>query len=141
MIIPKLTPAQRALVDEYAQVRDRCLGWKPATNPHMARYFELGQVVLGWFDGQPADEPILATGFSYSIPVSARRRSRSLINLPKLFKKLGMKWVLEHCRLSLTDIERAPLPAEVLATFIVEARDGPRTLGEPVAAVTKDKAA
>jgi hypothetical protein len=137
MIIPKLTPAQRVLVDEYAEVRDRCLAWKPATNPHMARYFELSQVVLGWFEEQPADETLLATGNVYSIPVSARRRSRSLVNLPKLFKKLGMKWVLEHCRPSLTDIDRAPLPAEVLATFIVEARDGPRTLGEPVTAAKK----
>ncbi len=131
MIVPELTDEQRALVDEYAEVRKLVKSWQPNVNPHMARFLALGAAIQSWLENLPADQEIVATGYLYDLPLTARRKSRSLIRVTRLYKRLGIQWVIEHCRPTLADVEHA-IPAGERATLIRETRDGPRAIGEPV---------
>jgi hypothetical protein len=132
MIVPKLTPEQRRLVDEYVEVRAKCLAWRPAANPHVSRFAELQVAILAWFEKQDPEDQILAKGNKFSLPVGAKERKRTIVRIPELFRRLGMKWVAEHCKPALGALEKA-LPKDELAKYVEESRTGPRSLGEPVA--------
>lgn len=129
---PKLTPAQRKLVDEYAEVREKVAAWQPAANPHAARLAELTKAIIEFTDEQPADEEVLLAGNRFRVPVGMKRVSREIVNLPKLFKRLGRAWVEEHCKPNLGDLDKALTPEE-RQPFIVESRSLSRIVGKPVA--------
>lgn len=131
MIEAKLTPEQRKIVDEFAVVRQRCMAWTPAVNPHAARRQELEKLILSWFENSEAAEPIIAAGNRYTVPVSMRENSRTLVLIPRLLKRLGQKWVVENFKPTLKSIEKA-LTKEELAKYVQEERSGARSIGEPV---------
>jgi len=137
MIEPKLTPDQKKLVDEYTEVRAKCMAWKPAVNPDAARYAELQKELLSWFEGEKGDErkaPALLKGTRFTVPVAARENKRTIIQIPKLLKRLGTKWIHENFKPTLKSIETVLTPVE-MKKFVTEENSGPRTLGEPVSAV------
>jgi len=140
MIVPILTPARKALVDEYKRVRDKVEAWRPAVNPHAARHAEIEAEILSWVEDEAADQEILLVGNTVNVPISARRKRHTIIHLPQLFKKLGLKWISEHCKPTLGDLKKSPLPPQVLEKFIKETQDGGRTIGEPVVAQPNSKA-
>jgi len=134
MITPKLTPAQRKTIDEYAEVRASAAAWRPAVNPHAARLAELQKHVMDLADLQPADAEVLLVGRRFSVPVGMRRIKRTIINLQQLWNRLGKEWMLKHCAPSLGDLDKA-LEPEDRAHFIDEERTLSRIIGEPVQAI------
>lgn len=141
MTVPKLTPPQRRLLDEYAELRAKVASWKPPANPDAARLAELSTQVLALADQQPADAEVLLVGNAFSVPVGMKRVKRSIVNLPKLFKRLGRAWVETHCQPSLGDLDKAELTAEEKAEFVNESRELSRIIGTPAMALPKRKAA
>lgn len=139
-VTPKLTLAQRRMIDEYADVRAAAAAWKPATNPHAARLAQLSAEIGRLADLQPADAEVLLAGFHFSVPVSMKRIRRTIKSLPALFARLGNEWVMKHCAPGLGDVDKVLEPAE-RAEYIDEARTLSRIIGEPVQAQAKRKAA
>lgn len=128
--IPAIDPA---LVDEYCDLREKMKAWRPALNPHAARFAELGSLILASADPLPANRPIVAAGARWTLPITARRIQRSVINLAGFFRVVGRDRYLELCSPTLASVEKE-IPAEQRAKYIVEAQTGHRTLGEPVRA-------
>jgi hypothetical protein len=133
VIEPKLNPDQRKLVDEYVEVRKHCAAWKPSVNPHAARLAQLEPLLteMAGFNPVQAKETFVLRGDQFVVPLSARRLKRTILQIPKLFKLLGTKWVAEHCAPTLTDLEKSSLTEKQLKSFILEEQSGQRTLGEP----------
>jgi hypothetical protein len=132
VIIPKLSPDRRAKIDEYVRLRSRVAAWRPAANPDAAAFQALQAEIQSWFEKQPAEERILAVGRNYTLPISARKKSRRLIKIPALLKKLGTAWIVEHFTPTLAALDKCPLNPEEMGSFIEESFDGPRIIGEPV---------
>lgn len=130
--VADLTPEQRVILDEFVQVRSRWKAWQPAVNPHSARYEELKATILGWFEKNPADVAYIAEGTSHKIPITMRENKRTVVKVLQLVRKLGLKWVAENCTPTLSAIEKSKLSPEQRKQFITEAREGPRSIGEPV---------
>lgn len=137
--VAKLTPAQRADVDAYVEARARWKSWQPPVNPHAARYNELQVKILAWFEKESAEAAFIAEGVKYRLPVTMRKNKRTLKNIAALFRKLGQKWVAEHCEPTLDAVEHA-IAEDKLDLYIDEERTGSRTLGEPVAMEQKETA-
>lgn len=142
--VAELTSEQRAILDEFVQVRSAWKSWQPAVNPHSARYEELKATILGWFEKKPADVAYIAEGTTHKIPITMRENKRTVVKVLQLVRKLGLKWVAENCTPTLSAIEKSKLSPEQRKQFITEAREGPRSIGEPVLiavpAVTKTAA-
>jgi hypothetical protein len=132
LISPKLTPAQRKVIDAYVVERRDFGNWRPAANPFAARLADLQKQVTEMTDKVPADEEVLLVGYRFTVPIGMKRIRRTIVKLPALFKRLGQAWVLKHCIPSLGDLDKALEPAE-RAKFIEESRDLSRIIGEPVA--------
>jgi hypothetical protein len=127
----KLTPDQRKEIDEYVEVRAKCMAWQPAVNPFAARLAELEPKLLAMAESLDAKEASVLHGNKYVVPISGRERKRTILQVPKLFKKLGMKWVVANCKPTLKAVEKA-LSAKEFKAFVSEEQTGPRNLGEPV---------
>lgn len=138
--VAELTPSQRKLVDEYVEAREQWKSWQPAVNPHAARYEQLKAEILTWFAERPANHAFIAQGDSFTLPISPRENKRNVINTLKLVRTLGLKWVAENCKPTLTAIEKALSP-EKREQFITESREGPRSIGEPARVAAVQKAA
>jgi hypothetical protein len=140
MTQPKLTPAQRKLIDEYAETRAKVAAWKPAVNPHAARLAALVVEITKLTDREPADEEVLLAGYHFSVPVGMKRIKRTIVRLKQLFRRLGSEWVEEHCQPNLGDLDKALAPEE-RSEFVEESRELSRIIGVPLAAQPKTKAA
>jgi hypothetical protein len=140
MIAPKLTPAQRKGIDAYVVARASYSAWQPAVNPHASAVADGQKLIAELTDEQAADEEVLLAGYRFSVPVSAKRIKRTIINVPALFKKLGQAWVLKHCAPSLGDFDKA-LEPDKRAPFVKEERVLSRIIGEPVQSVAISRAA
>jgi len=140
MIAPKLTAGQRKAIDAYVVARASYSAWQPAMNPHAGAVEDGEKLIAKLADAQAPEEEIILAGFRFSVPVSAKRIKRTLINIPALFKKLGKEWVLKHCAPSLGDFDKAVEPDEQ-APFVKEERVLSRIIGEPVQSVPMSKAA
>ena len=132
MVEPKLSPDQRKLVDEYVEVREKCRAWRPEVNPNAARLAELQPLLIALAGSTDPERPLTLKGKKHVVPVSRCELRRTILRIPALFRRLGAKWVAEHCKPTLTALEKSPLSPEELASFIHQDRTGPRTLGEPV---------
>jgi hypothetical protein len=128
------------MIDEYSDVRAAAAAWKPATNPHASRLFALEKEIARLADLQPPDAEVLLTGFHFSVPVGMKRIRRTIVNVSKLFARLGNDWVLKHCAPSLGDVDKVLEPAE-RSQYIAEERILSRIIGEPVQAQAKRRAA
>jgi len=135
LIVPKLTPNLRRLVDEYADTLNKVAAWKPAVNPDIARLAELSSQIRAATDRQPAGEELLLRGLKYDLPVGAKRIKRTIINIPRLFRKMGMAWVEEHCAPALGDLDKA-LTEDERAGYVKEERILSRIIGQPVTTET-----
>jgi len=140
MIAPKLTPGQRKAIDAYVVARASYSAWQPAVNPHASALAKGQKLIAELADEQNADEELILAGYRFSVPVSAKRIKRTLINIPALFTKLGKAWVQKHCAPSLGDFDKSVEPDE-RAPFVKEERVLSRIIGEPVQAVPMSKAA
>ena len=136
----KLTAEQRRLVDEFSEVRARVIAWRPAVNPDAARFAELNQQLVALAANMDPAEATVLKGYRFLVPVSACERKRTIVKIPALFRKLRAKWVAEHCKPTLTAIEKA-LSKEDLVRYVEESRSGPRSLGEPAAVTSVPKTA
>ena len=130
-VVPPLPKPDPALIDEYAELRERMKAWKPNVNPHAARYAEVSALILAAYETWPASEPIVAEGARYKLPVSARRLERKIIDLAAFFKRIGRERYLEICKPTLGAIEKE-IPKEKLGLYIEGKETGPRQIGEPV---------
>lgn len=137
---PKLTPGMKRLVDEYAEVRQKVAAWRPPANPHAARLKELEGAIADLADKAPADEEVLLVGYHFVVPVGMRRVKRTIVEVAKLFKRLGMEWVYAHCQPNLGDVDKA-LSEDERKAFISESRELSRIIGTPVTAQVQSKAA
>lgn len=140
MIKPKLSPKLKHLVDEYSDLIAKTAAWRPAVNPHLARLVEVTGEIVKLSDLQPADAELLFVGYNFVLPVGMRRIKRTIINLPKLFKRLGAEWVEAHCQPGLGELDKV-LQVEERAEFIEESRELSRIIGRPVMAEAVRKAA
>jgi hypothetical protein len=140
MIAPKLTPGQRKSIDAYVVARASYSAWQPSLNPHAQAVADGQQLIANLAEKEPAHEELILAGYRFSVPVSAKRIKRTLINIPALFKKLGKAWVEKRCAPSLGDFDKSVEPDE-RAPFVKEERVLSRIIGEPVQAVPMSKAA
>jgi hypothetical protein len=120
-----------ALVDEYAELREKVKQWKPNVNPHLARFEELEVAILAAHEKEPADQAIIAQGAKFKLPISARQVQRSIKNLSGFYRLVGVKQFLSICSVTLGSIEKE-IPKEQRKRFIASAQTGRRTIGEPV---------
>lgn len=126
----KLTPAQKQVVDEYVEVRQRMLQWRPQVNPDAQRFQELEDLILSWCAKKPATKRLILEGSTHVVPVSPCENKRVVINLPGLLKKLGSTKFVAIAKVTLKAIERV-IPKEQRKLYIRESRNGPREIGEP----------
>jgi hypothetical protein len=124
-------PTRAQLVDEFAELREKVKQWRPNVNPHLARFCELGAIILSWYEKTPADEGIIAEGERYKLPISARHVKRSIRNVAAFFKLVGQRKFLTICSVTLGAIEKE-VPKDLRGKFIASEQSGPRTIGEPV---------
>ena len=125
---PLLDPA---LVDEYAEVRQRVLAWKPNVNPDAKRYAELHEQILAAAAPKPAEEGVVLEGKLWRVPVSPQENESTIKSIPALQKRLGLKWFLENAKITLAAVRKA-IPKEKLGLYILTERTGAREVQEPV---------
>ena len=122
-----------ALVDEYAEVRQRMMALEPNVNPDAQRFDELEAEVLERAKPVEAEKSIIMHGQRFTLPVSPRRKVRTMLAdaLPKLLKKFGRDKFLAACTLPLGAVDKL-VPADERKKYLKEAFTGPRIIGEPV---------
>lgn len=65
-------------------------------------------------------------GAIYLVTLGAAENERSIISIAKIRAKLGLDWLIAHCKVTLKDLEAA-LPAGI-DELVGEARTGSRTI-------------
>jgi hypothetical protein len=135
MTTPKLTSAERKLVDEYSEMRGKASLWVPPVNPHAKRLAELEKQLVTITDKQPADADLVLCGSRYSVPVGPKRIKRTIENVGELFDRLAPEWIRMHCIPNLGDLDKVlkGFTPEDRAKFISESRELSRTIGAPIA--------
>jgi len=119
------------LVDEYVEVRAKVLAWKPNVNPDAARYAELHAKMLEAATKARADQAVVLEGKLWKLPITHQEQQSTIISIPALQKKLGLKWLLENCSVTLAKVRKA-IPRNKLADYILTERTGNREVQEPV---------
>lgn len=105
--------------------------WSPPMNPYTQEHKELELLILSWYQDKPAKEKFIAQGRTFKVAVKAQKLKRTVVNVPKLIKVLGLKRIAELWEPPLSLIERE-IPEDKLPLYIKEERSGPRALGTPV---------
>lgn len=129
---PALSAKEKAsLIDEYVEVRARCLAWEPNVNPDAARLEELEAMLLAWCEKHPAAKPLVLKGTKYMVPITKRKNVRTVINVANVFKRIGEAAFLKVCTIGLGAIDKE-IPKAERKQYVSEALTGNRTIQEPV---------
>lgn len=124
-------PTRAEIVDQFVAIREMVKRWKPNVNPHLARFAELEETILGWYEDRPASDKIIAEGELFKLPISAGRMKSSVRNVAAFFKLIGQRKYLSFCLPSLGTINEL-IPKDQRKRFILTEQTGNRTIGEPV---------
>lgn len=123
----KLTPEQRALVDEFGEL-DRKYR---LAKPDLDRYEKLKHVIKPWFSSLPGEQPATAEGNLYTLQVTAceveRTPQKAVIS-----RLLGPKIFLEIADVTQKAVKAALeqlKKADQFSKCFSESRTGSRTLG------------
>lgn len=131
-----VSPERSAVIDEYAEVRQRMLAWRENMNPHAERYQELQAKILSWCESEKAELKIILKGGKWSLPISARQNRRMVKNVARFIEAIGgLKTYAELMPPTLGLVEQY-IPADKRAEYITEERTGRRMIQEPVPSVT-----
>lgn len=116
-----ITPPRAAIIDELGKLDAELAAMKPKE----ARRKELSEQVIEWFQDEPAEKAVAASGARFTVVVSPRGNQRSILSIPKLFKRLGERTFLTNCSIALGALDNLLTKAEI-GKFVGEARTGPR---------------
>ena len=111
------------LIDEFGELEQRLAAFKPVSD----RRDELRKEILGWYENAGAGEKFTLAGSRFNVEVSACGQERSIISMPKLFKRLGQKLFFAVCKVSLKSVDEHIAAAEQ-AEFVTISQSGPRRL-------------
>lgn len=134
---PHLTTEQKKLVDEYQQVRERCMAWKPNVNPDAARYQELQAAMLELCAAEAPDQAVVLEGNLYDLPISMRENRREIKDRHMLWRRIKRllggtdKKMAGVYKITLGQIDKI-LPSDEHEKFLIQERTGPREIQEPV---------
>lgn len=117
------------LVDEYTEVRSRCLAFKPNVNPDAERFAELEGEILSRVAKEKPAKRLVLEGELYRLPISPCESRTKLRSVTALFKKLGLRKFLQHCTVKLSAARHL---GEDGKKYLITKRTGPREIGEPV---------
>lgn len=113
--------ARIALIDEFGELDRRVAEFKPVVDRHK----KLKEEIEGWYAQDGAADSFVAEGHRYQLQISAKRKEREIVAMPKLFRALGKERFLEFCKFPLTVLDRL-LPNS--APYVQEEHSGRRTI-------------
>lgn len=117
-------PSERtAIIDKFGELDRKVREFKPFADQHE----KLKKQIQAWYDGEPADSSHVAEGASYSVQISARGNERTITNILKVYRLLGLQIFLDHCSIPLKHIDKLIDPGKH-ALFLTEAQTGTRRL-------------
>lgn len=122
------------LADEYSEVRQRVMAWRPNVNPNAQRFSDLAAELLKRHADDPSDQQIVVEGGRFRVPISARENDSKIIDPKALYnrlKRFGMETIIGSYSITLTNVRKL-LPKAEHAKYISTERTGNRTIGEPV---------
>lgn len=134
-----VSPEQIAVIDEYAEVRQRMLAWRINVNPHAERFAELQAEILSWCEREKGSSKLILQGDRWILPVSARQMKRSVKNVQKFIEAIGGLKVYAELMPPTLDLVERKLPADKRKEYISEERTGRRMIQEPVPVVAKEQ--
>lgn len=123
----KITPIgpspeeKRQIVDEFGRLGKQL----DEAAPLEKRYNQLRDQILSWHANSPADQSFTEEGELYMAEISARAIERTIVSMPKLQKRLGLKTFLEICSVTLTKL-KGHLGELELARFLKIEHSGSR---------------
>jgi hypothetical protein len=120
-----------ALIDEYGELARVIDESTAKLQPAHERHAVLANLIVGWYDAEPAESVFVAEGSAYLLKISAKSRKRTIIDMAKLFARVGATQFLKFCTFPLTAVDKLIEPSESVA-FLNEARTGKRTI-DPIA--------
>jgi hypothetical protein len=135
--MPEVSPERSAVIDEYAEVRQHMLAWRPNLNPHAERFAELQAEILSWCEREKGASKVILQGERWTLPVSARQNKRWVKNVMKFIEAIGGLQTYASLMPPTLDLVERQIPAGKRAEYIGEERTGRRMIQEPVPVLAK----
>lgn len=110
----------RTVVDELGLLQAKL-------KPLRDREKQLREEVLGWCDKLDGDAEVSFEGERYAAAVSARRMERTIVSMPRLLQKLGLKLFLKGCTVASKFLDEHLTPVQQKG-LVKEDRTGARVI-------------
>lgn len=117
------TPTAAELIDELGDIRQRLAVVKPLAK----RAEALRDIIVGWMAGKKPGATATFEGKRFRVVVGEQQNQRTVVNVGKLFDRLGRKRFLEVCSVTLKAVEESVAVPD-RAEFIKEEQVGARKL-------------
>jgi hypothetical protein len=118
-----LNKQRSAIIDEYGELDRRIAEFKPICD----RAAALKKEIVSWFERESADQSFVAEGLRYTVQISPKAVERRIVDMAKLFLRIGKAKFLELCRFPLAAIDQH-IPAENHSEFLLSERSGNRSV-------------